>query len=133
MPSAARLESGEYSLLLQPRDGISCEGLPSSDAIVVLDLKLDEALIAEGRARDVIRAVQQARKEADLHVSDRIRLSLELSAELQSAVAQFRDYVCDQTLTTDLVLDGVRLEAEDLSVHEANIGGESIRVGVARA
>ena len=44
------LGEDEYSLLLQPRDGISCEALPSGDAIVVLDLTLSEDLLAEGRA-----------------------------------------------------------------------------------
>jgi isoleucyl-tRNA synthetase len=126
------LESSEYSMLLQPRDGVACEALPSADAIVVLDLELDAELIDEGRARDVVRAVQQARKEADLHVSDRIRLWLELSDELQGAVSRFRDYVCDQTLAREL--EFAELEAvPDASVHEAKIGGESIRVGVVRA
>jgi isoleucyl-tRNA synthetase len=126
------LQPGEYSLLLQPRDGVVCEALPSSDTIVVLDLALDEDLVAEGHARDVVRAVQQARKEADLHVSDRIRLALELPEELSDAVSKFAEYVCDQTLTTELDLGG-DLSAAGLSVHEATVGGESIRVGVARA
>jgi isoleucyl-tRNA synthetase len=126
---------GEYALLLQPRDGVACEALPTLDAIVVLDLELDADLIAEGHARDVVRAVQQARKEADLHVSDRIRLALELSGELQAAVSRFRDYVCDQTLATELTFDGLSsgVSSEGLSIHDATIGGEAIRVGVARA
>ena len=130
------LSEDEYTLLLQPRDGVSCEALPSGDAIVVLDLELSDDLLAEGRTRDVIRAVQQARKRADLHVSDRIHLTLELSGEWRSAVEQFREYVCEQTLATRLELDGDELDgkvaAGELSVHEATLGGESIRVGVAR-
>jgi len=126
------LGPGEYTMLLQPKEGVACEALPSADAIVVLDLELDGELIAEGHARDVVRAVQQARKEADLHVSDRIRLALELPRDLENAVDRYRDYVCDQTLALELQLEG-GFAAGGLSVHEASVGGESIRVGVARA
>jgi isoleucyl-tRNA synthetase len=125
------LGEDEYALLLVPREGVSCEALPSGDAIVVLDLQLSDDLLAEGRARDVVRAVQQARKEADFHVSDRIRLALELPGEWRSAVEQFREYVCEQTLATQLELD-TKVAPGDLSVHEATLGGEAIRVGVAR-
>ena len=89
------LLDGEYSLLLEPRDGVVCESLPGSDAIVVLDLELSAELLDEGLARDVVRAVQQARKEADLHVADRIRLELELPAHVARAVENFRGYVAE--------------------------------------
>jgi isoleucyl-tRNA synthetase len=125
------LSEEEYTLLLQPREGVACEALPSGDAIVILDLALSDELVAEGRARDVVRAVQQARKEADLHVSDRIHLALELPSEWQSAVELFRDYVCEQTLATRLDLCH-EVSAGELSVHEATLGGAAIRVGVAR-
>jgi isoleucyl-tRNA synthetase len=124
------LEESEYNLLLKPKDGISCEPLPTSDAIVVLDLELSDDLVAEGRARDVVRAVQQARKEAGLHVSDRIRLALELPDDWRAAVGQFADYVREQTLTNDLDLSGQL--SDDLSIHEATLGDNIVRVGVAR-
>jgi len=124
------LGEGEYSLLLQPKPGVACEALPTSDAIVVLDLELDDELVAEGRARDVVRAVQQARKEADLHVSDRIRLALELPADWRTAVERFGDYVREQTLATDLDLDGAL--GGDVFVHEATLAGNPVRIGVAK-
>ena len=124
------LAPGEYTLLLQPKDGVACEPLPTSDAIVVLDLGLTPALVAEGRARDVVRAVQQARKDADLHVSDRIRLALDVPDEWRAAVEQFRDTVCDQTLATRLEFSHDL--GSDLSVHAAALGGESVRIGIAR-
>ena len=124
------LSEDEFALLLQPKEGVSCEALPSSDAIVVLDLELTEDLVAEGRARDVVRAVQQARKEADLHVSDRIRLAVDLSPEWRAAVEQFGDYVREQTLAETLDLDGDL--GDGLFVHEATLGGDAVRVGVAR-
>jgi isoleucyl-tRNA synthetase len=125
------LTDGEYSLLLQPRDGVACEPLPSNDAIVVLDLTLSEELLQEGQARDVVRAVQQARKQADLHISDRIRLELALPQGWREAVERFRDYVSEQTLASELEIRE-QLTDTSLFVHEANLAGQQIRIGVAR-
>jgi len=124
------LTEDEYTMLLQPMAGVSCEALPTNDAIVVLDLELSDELVAEGRARDVVRTVQQARKEADLHVSDRIRLALELPDDWRAAVEDFGDYVREQTLANELDLHGSL--GNDLFVHEATLGGIAVRVGVAK-
>jgi isoleucyl-tRNA synthetase len=125
------LEEGEYSLLLQPRDGVACEPLPSNDAIVALDLRLSQELLQEGQARDVVRVVQQARKLAELHISDRIRLELALPEDWREAVERFRDYVSEQTLANQLEIRE-QLAGEGLFVHEATLAGQPIRVGVAR-
>jgi len=125
------LEEGEYSLLLQPRDGVACEPLPSNDAIVALDLRLSQELLQEGQARDVVRVVQQARKLAELHISDRIRLELALPEDWREAVERFRDYVSEQTLASQLEIRE-QLAGEGLFVHEATLAGQPIRVGVAR-
>ena len=123
------LRPGEFTFLLEPKQGVACEALPGNDVIVVLDLDPSPELIEEGLARDVVRVVQQARKEADLHVSDRIHLYLELPDEFRRAVERFSDYVAEQTLATELRLDasGAREEA---SFHEGHIGGQTLRVGI---
>ncbi len=124
------LVEGEYTLTLQPKEGVACQGLPGNDAIVVLDLALTPELIHEGMARDVVRVVQQARREAGLHVTDRIRLVLPLEGDWRTAVENYRSYVSEQTLATDLLLgdddDG------DLFRHPANLGGNEVRVGLER-
>ncbi|MBW2275272.1 MAG: isoleucine--tRNA ligase [Deltaproteobacteria bacterium] len=126
------LGEGEFELLLQPREGVACESLPSNDAIAVLDLELSEELVQEGRARDVVRAVQQARKEAGLHVSDRIHLVLGLEEDWRAAVDRFRDYVGQQTLATEIQLDWDP-DADDILRNEASIGGSTVRIGLRRA
>ena len=65
---------------------------------VVLDLSLDDALRAEGYARDVVRAVQDARKAAGLQVSDRIVLTLDVPVEHLAAVEAHRDTIARETL-----------------------------------
>ncbi len=58
---------------------------------MILDTELDADLLAEGYARDVIRSVQEARKAADLDISDRITLVLTVPAADVAKVEQFRD------------------------------------------
>ena len=79
------LADGEYSLLLRPADGVACQALSTNDMVAVLDFELSESLVQEGKARDLVRMIQQARREAGLHVSDRIRLSLTLPPDWKAA------------------------------------------------
>jgi isoleucyl-tRNA synthetase len=66
---------------------------------------VDNALRAEGYARDVVRAVQDARKAADLVVSDRIRLTLAVPAEHEEAVRTHQDFIATETLATEVVVE----------------------------
>ncbi|MEY4989239.1 MAG: isoleucine-tRNA ligase, partial [Actinomycetota bacterium] len=77
-------------------------GILAGGGFLILDGKLTPELEAEGLARDVIRAVQQARKDADLDVSDRIALSLTGSAEVIAAVGAHQALVMAETLTLQL-------------------------------
>ncbi|MBU5422783.1 isoleucine--tRNA ligase [Cellulomonas hominis] len=92
-------------------------GVLPSGGFVVLDLALDDALRAEGYARDVVRAVQDARKAADLVVTDRIRLTLGVPAEHEAAVAAHRDFIARETLATEVVVE----QAADLTVEVARV------------
>ena len=126
-----RLEDAEYDLTLTPKEGVACHALPGNDAIVVLDLELTPELVEEGMARDVIRVIQQARKEAGLHVADRIDLHLGLDGEWQAAVDRFRADVSEATLATSLSF-GLPAAGADY-VHSAEVGGESVEIGLNRA
>ena len=127
-----RLGPDEFELRVEAREGVVCQPLPASDGIVVLDPAIDEGLKQEGLARDVVRTIQQARREAGLHVSDRIQLALELPGDdWRSAVERFRGYVAEQTLASELVLGAP--SGSDWSTHEAEVSGESLRVNLRRA
>jgi isoleucyl-tRNA synthetase len=128
--SGHRIEPDEYELLLEPKPGVVCEPLPGNDAIVVLDLELSADLIAEGRARDLVRAVQQARKLAALHVADRIELMVDVPPDWRTAIERFADYVREQTLATALAYG--EPGGEDRFEHTAEVSGQTLRIGLRR-
>ena len=68
--------------------------------LVGLDTALTEALEREGLARELVRTVQEARKQAGLDVSDRIRLRIEGSPDVAAALDAHRAYVMEETLAT---------------------------------
>jgi isoleucyl-tRNA synthetase len=68
--------------------------------LVGLDTHLDEALLIEGVARELVRTVQDARKQAGLEISDRITLRIEGSGRVPVALAGFRDYLMSETLAS---------------------------------
>lgn len=72
---------------------------------LVLDTEVTAELAAEGTARDMIRAIQSARKDADLQVSDRIRTLVRASAQTVAAVEANRELVAGETLSAELVLE----------------------------
>jgi isoleucyl-tRNA synthetase len=81
----------------EPTDHI---GILPSGGFVILDGKVSAELAAEGLARDVIRAVQQARKDAGLDVSDRIKLTVRANDLVLSAVGAHLELVKSETLAT---------------------------------
>ncbi|MCI6584017.1 MAG: isoleucine--tRNA ligase [Mobiluncus sp.] len=95
-----RLTGEQYSLTtkVEAEPGTAADVLPSG-TFVVLDTDVTPELEAEGYARDVIRAVQDARKNAGLDVADRIDLSLGVPADGIEAVGQFQELIASETLS----------------------------------
>jgi isoleucyl-tRNA synthetase len=102
------LEEAEYDLVLEAADaaetGRALALLPGG-GFVVLDTSTDEALEAEGLARDAVRVVQESRKNAGLEVSDRIRLRLVLDRAGADAVRAHAELVSSETLAVELDVD----------------------------
>ncbi|MFN9332246.1 MAG: isoleucine--tRNA ligase [Planctomycetota bacterium] len=98
----AVLAKGEYVLQLVPKDGITAAALSTNDVVLVLDTNVTPELEAEGVARDFVRLVQQARKDAGLHVSDRVHVAFEADAATTAAVQAHAAYVSEQVLATSL-------------------------------
>lgn len=73
---------------------------------VILDTRVTDALIQEGMARDLVRCIQDLRKEAGYQVSDRIYVSVVTSdATVAAAVTAFADYVARETLADEVSQD----------------------------
>ena len=95
-----KLLPAEYSLVLEPREAQSnAKSLSGNQGIIILDLEISKELENEGIARDIIRLVQQARKDADFNVSDRIELELKSGFDLSQVLAEHAYLICEQTLS----------------------------------
>jgi len=107
------LEDGEYTLRLAAADEAASASLPRGDGVVVLDLTVTAELAAEGLARDLVRLVQQARRDAGLDVSDRIVLTVGLPEVVRAQVAPHEGFIARETLATTVAwgppADGARL------------------------
>jgi isoleucyl-tRNA synthetase len=121
---------GEFTERLVPADGgdTRTAALPGSSGLVVLDTAVTPELTAEGLARDVVRVVQQARREAGLEVSDRVALTLDAPDAVLAAVRAHEAFVAGEVLATSVVHGAV---AEPTLVGSVADGLE-VRIHVAR-
>jgi len=96
------LLDGEYERRLVSRDVGATAELPRASGFVVLDTTVTPELAAEGLARDVIRAVQQARRDAGLSVSDRIRLTVDGRDDVVGAAKAHESLLASETLALEI-------------------------------
>ena len=110
------LVDGEYELatvVASSDDGTEREAaavLPGG--FLVLNIELTDELVAEGIARDTIRVIQQARKDAGLNVSDRINLTVSAPQDTLEALRTHEELVTGETLAVSLDLT----EGESLTI-----------------
>jgi isoleucyl-tRNA synthetase len=109
---------------MQPLEGYQLEREGSH--AVALELSLDEELLREGKAREIVHAIQAARKNAGLDISDRIVLTLGGEATLLDAARAHESYIARETLATAVSYDG----SDDDAVA---IDGDALSIAVARA
>ncbi|MER5391762.1 isoleucine--tRNA ligase [Saccharopolyspora sp. NPDC002686] len=121
------LQDNEFSEQLVSTDSGAASALPAGLGLVVLDTEVTPELAAEGVARDAVRVVQQARKDADFEVSDRITVTVSAPAEVLSAVAAHREFIAAETLA-DAVEPGEVADGFTGSVGD----GTEIKVSVTR-
>ena len=119
------LTADDVQLVLQPLEGYQVER--AGTHAVALNLELDDELRREGLAREVVHAIQNARKTAGLNVEDRIALTLGGDGELLDAVRANEDYVTGETLATSLSYDGAS------GGETTAIEGKPLTIAVSRA
>jgi isoleucyl-tRNA synthetase len=106
--NGVELLEGEYEINLVAKDESSDEkliGILPGGGFVILNRVVTSELAAEGLARDVVRAIQQARKDADLNVSDRIATEVSGEKDVLDAIRAHEELVRAETLTLDLKLN----------------------------
>ena len=119
------LTADDLSLVMEPLEGYQLEA--EAGHAVALELDLDDELLREGLAREVVRAVQEARKQAGLEVSDRISLELAGDDELLAVAREHEAYIAGETLATSVGYDA------DGAGEKATIDGRELRIAVTKA
>ena len=137
------LQNGEYSLKLVANSDGASAALPGGRGVVVLDCNLTSELISEGIARDLVRLVQQARRDAGLDVSDRIHLFVGASEALLQQLVPHQMFVQSETLATEATWSGdsggksgapVDDSADEAAAGDSyELGGETVSVRVVKA
>lgn len=118
------LNPGEVEVGFAGKPGLAVES--GNGFVVALDTNVTPALALEGQARDLVREIQDMRKEADLHIADRIKLSIRGADELLKA---HEAYVKSETLCVE-----VTPSLEKALIERAvKVDGGEIVVGLVRA
>jgi isoleucyl-tRNA synthetase len=118
-----RLGPEDVAVSVEPKTGFAAASAPVG--VVVLDTTLDEALLEEGRFREVLARVQNRRKELNLDFTDRIRLGLAGSEKLVDACRSRHATLASETLAAEVKLG----EVPDTAV-EVKVGDEPLLVYV---
>ncbi|HEX4731173.1 MAG TPA: isoleucine--tRNA ligase [Solirubrobacterales bacterium] len=90
----------DVTMALRPLEGYEVEA--EAGHAVALELEIDEELRREGLAREIVHAVQNARKEAGLEITDRIALGLTGDAELLEVAGDHEAYLGGETLASSI-------------------------------
>jgi len=125
------LQPDEFELTARARPGH--EVAEDGDLLVALDTTLDEALAAEGLAREVAHRLQAMRKAAGYEISDRIRVAVSGDAAALEPLQAHRSWLADEVLATELTIAGdAALESADRR-ETADLDGVALSLAVARA
>jgi len=100
---------------------------------VALDPALDDDLLAEGVARELVNRIQRLRKDAGLDITDRIELSIGGPSRIVEAATRFRDFIGGETLAVKVSVGSGGSGLESPHVLEVDIDGTPATVGLGRA
>ena len=119
------LGADDLTMVMEPLEGYEVEA--EAGHAVALALELDDELRAEGLAREIVHAVQNARKSAGLDVSDRIQLSLDGGGEVLDVARAHEAYISGETLASSVSYE---LDAGGVP---ASVAGHELHIAVTRA
>jgi isoleucyl-tRNA synthetase len=121
LEEGGRIDLGEedIEIVRQVREGVVAtheEGMT-----VALEVLLDEALLAEGFAREVVNKLNTMRRESGLEVVDRIIVSMDTSERAKAWMKEWMKHIKEETLCSDLIFEKVEGEEWDLNGEKAII------------
>lgn len=96
------LQEGEFERRLVAKGGGAAAELPGGSGLVLIDTEVTPELAAEGLVRDLVRVVQQARRDAGLDVADRIALTVDAPADVVEAARAHEEFLASETLATSV-------------------------------
>ena len=121
-------ESFNLSDILIFREAKDDSGVVSNRFIsILLDSTLDQELIDEGLAREVINRIQKTRKDLNFNVDDRIQTYFDADPQLRKIIETHQDYICQETLSTQL-----RTESLDEADFRDSIDSHSLALKLKR-
>ncbi len=107
--SPVPVQVGDEEISLEAKEilvqTVAAEGLATVDSkllTVAIETEITDALREEGLAREMVRRIQDFRKQADFDISDRINLVYQVTTALQDAITKHRDYIMQETLTLEM-------------------------------
>jgi isoleucyl-tRNA synthetase len=116
-------------LVEEPREGLVVQS--EGGAVVALDTVLDEQLLAEGTARELVNRIQRLRRDAGLELDDRIRLGIFGAPEVVSAAEAHREYVASEVLAVEVeVAPQLPASAGYEHTREIQLDGRDAVIGV---
>ncbi len=117
----------EIEVRTPPREGYVIA--EEQNIIVGVNTVATEELKSEGLARDIVRRIQNQRKDADFDIADQIETYYEAGSKLTAVFNAHEDYIASETLSTSIY--GAE-PPEEAHVADYKIGGESLRIGLIR-
>ncbi len=124
------LQADEYDLQLEAKDAKGAQPLSAQDGLVRLDLSITPELEAEGIARDVVRLIQEARKNAQFDITDRISLTIKAGDGVARAIEGHRAYIAEQTLASAIAVGEA---VQGAFTTQAELDGQGIELGLSKA
>jgi isoleucyl-tRNA synthetase len=121
------LAAEEVLVREEPQEGLAVAS--ERGVTVAVDAVLTPDLVAEGLAREVVRRVQNLRKEAGFNMDDRIVTTYQAEGELAEAIETWHDFIAAETLSVELRAGS---PDEGATVGEDQVGGHSLGLGVHR-
>ena len=117
----------EVEVKTQPREEYTIAG--EDEILVAINTRITEDLKMEGLARDIVRRIQNQRKEAGFNIADWIETYYEAGPELSKVFEKFEGYISNETLSKVILRSRPPKNAH---VATYKIGGETLKIGLIR-